>query len=235
LVNAWDGEKVKKLIALFLSMMLFAGILMISACSSGENTPAKSVPATLNTLPTTMKSETTTVNSIPTTVKSETTIVKTVPTTTKNETTTINSESAVVKEGDTVKVEYTGTLADGSQFDSNVGGTPLQFTVGKHQMISGFEKAVVGMKVGEEKKVTIPAAEAYGERQDNLVLELGRDKLASSMNPKVGDVLTLTSNGQRFNVVVTKVTATTITVDANHELAGKDLIFKIKILEIVKP
>jgi peptidylprolyl isomerase len=143
------------------------------------------------------------------------------------------SEGIPVKEGDTIKVEYTGTLADGTQFDSNVGGTPLTFIVGQHKMITGFEKAVVGMKVGEEKKVTIPAAEAYGEHQDNMVFELSRDKLASGVNPKVGDALTLTAGGQNYNVTVIKTTSTTITVDANY-LAGKDLTFKLKILEIVK-
>jgi peptidylprolyl isomerase len=144
------------------------------------------------------------------------------------------SESAPVKDGDTIKVQYTGTLADGTQFDSNVGGTPLQFTVGKHTTITGFEKAVIGMKVGEEKTATIAAAEAYGEHKDNLIVELSRDKVGPGVNPKVGDVLTLTSNGQKVNVVVTKITDTIITVDANPKLAGKDLTFKIKILEIVK-
>jgi peptidylprolyl isomerase len=144
-------------------------------------------------------------------------------------------ESVPVKEGDTVKVEYTGTLADGSQFDSNAGGDPLTFTVGQHQMIAGFEKAVVGMKLGQEKQVTIPPAEAYGERQDNLVFEMGRDRLAAGLNPKVGDSLTLSASGQNLNVTVTGITATSITVDANHSLAGKTLTFKLKILEIVKP
>jgi peptidylprolyl isomerase len=144
------------------------------------------------------------------------------------------SESVPVKDGDTIKVEYTGTLADGTQFDSNVGKTPLEFTIGQHKTITGFEKAVVGMKVGEEKTVTIPVADAYGQYQDNLVVELGRDRLTSGLNPKVGDSLTLTADGQNVNVVVTKISATSITVDANHPLAGKELTFKIKLLEIVK-
>jgi peptidylprolyl isomerase len=142
--------------------------------------------------------------------------------------------STPVKDGDTVKVEYTGTLADGSQFDSNVGEDPIEFTVGKHQMIAGFEKAVLGMKMGAEKTVTIPAAEAYGERQEALVVELSRDKFTSGVTPKVGDTLTMTSNSQKFNVRVIKVSADSVTVDANHELAGKDLTFKIKVVEIAK-
>jgi peptidylprolyl isomerase len=139
----------------------------------------------------------------------------------------------VVKNGDNIKVEYTGTLADGTQFDSNVGKTPLAFKVGAGQMIEGFDKAVVGMKVGETKTVTIPADEAYGPRQENMVVEVPRSQLGG-LNPKVGDGLTMTSGGQSFPVVVIKVSDTSITVDANPELAGKDLTFKIKILEITK-
>ncbi len=137
----------------------------------------------------------------------------------------------MIKNGDKVQVEYTGTLADGTQFDSNVGGQPLEFTVGAGEMISGFDKAVVGMKVNETKTVDIPAAEAYGPHVDELVLDVGRDKFAPGMNPKVGDKVQMQSaSGQTFTVTVVAVSSNVITVDANHELAGKDLTFRIKIL-----
>jgi peptidylprolyl isomerase len=143
-------------------------------------------------------------------------------------------ENRVIKNGDRIQVEYTGTLVDGTQFDSNVGGDPLEFTVGAGEMIAGFDKAVVGMKVDETKTVNIPAPEAYGEHVDELVLELGRNKLAPGMDPKVGDKVQMQSNGQTFVVTVVAVTDSIVTVDANHELAGKDLTFKIKILGINK-
>lgn len=143
-------------------------------------------------------------------------------------------ESRVVKNGDEVKVEYTGTLADGTQFDSNVGGEPLDFVVGSGQLIEGFDKAVLGMKVGETKTVTIPAAEAYGERREDLVIEIPRERLAPGMDPQVGDIVGLESGGQTYPVPVVATSESTITIDANHQLAGKDLTFTIKLLEIVK-
>jgi peptidylprolyl isomerase len=144
------------------------------------------------------------------------------------------TESAPVKEGDKVGVEYTGTLSDGTQFDSNVGKAALEFTVGGGQMIKGFDKAVVGMKVGETKTVTIPAAEAYGTYDNSKVIDISREKLPATMNPKVGDKLPLQIGGQAAYLPVIKVTASTVTVDANHSLAGKDLTFKIKLLTILK-
>jgi peptidylprolyl isomerase len=141
-------------------------------------------------------------------------------------------EERLIKNGDKITVEYTGTLADGTQFDSNVGGEPLEFTVGGGQMIAGFDKAVVGMKLDDTKTFNIPAAEAYGEPVDELILELNRDKLAPGMNPEVGEKVQMQSNGQTFVVTVVAVSDTTVTVDANHELAGKDLTFKVKILTI---
>jgi peptidylprolyl isomerase len=142
-------------------------------------------------------------------------------------------QTAVVKSGDKIKVEYTGTLADGSQFDSNVGKQPLEFEVGAGQMIAGFDKAMLGMKVGESKSVIIPAAEAYGQRQENMIIEVTRETLGG-LTPKVGDQLMMTSGGQQFTVTVIEISAASVTVDANHQLAGKDLTFKIKLLAIVK-
>ncbi len=141
----------------------------------------------------------------------------------------------VAKKGDTVAVHYTGTLSDGTEFDSSEGREPLEFTVGAGQMIAGFDKAVDGMKVGETKTVTIPAAEAYGPVRPELVMEFPKSSLPQGMNPKVGDQLQMrTASGGSAIVKVTKVTDSSITVDANHELAGKDLTFKIRLVEIKK-
>jgi peptidylprolyl isomerase len=140
----------------------------------------------------------------------------------------------VVESGDNVKVDYTGTLADGKQFDSSIGRTPLEFTVGTGQMIVGFDKAVLGMKVGETKKVIIPAAEAYGPRNDAMTAVVNKSELAPGMDPKVGDKLGMQTPNGPITVTVTAVTDTTITIDANHELAGKDLTFEISLVELIK-
>jgi peptidylprolyl isomerase len=142
--------------------------------------------------------------------------------------------SGGAKNGDIVQVQYTGKLADGTVFDSSVGGDPLEFTLGKEQMIPGFEKAVLGMKVGEKKTFTIPAAEAYGQRLENLVSEIGRDKLPSDLVPTVGQQLqSRLPDGTILTVIITKVTEKTVTIDANHPLAGKDLTFEIEIIKII--
>jgi peptidylprolyl isomerase len=145
------------------------------------------------------------------------------------------TNSATAKSGDTVKVEYTGKLTDGSVFDSSLGREPLGFTLGKGQMIQGFEKAVFGMKVGQSKTVTIPSAEAYGPYYDDRVLVVNKNQIPQGMSPRVDDKLLLSQpNGQEVQVTVTAVTESTITLDANHFLASKDLVFEIKLLEIVK-
>jgi peptidylprolyl isomerase len=141
----------------------------------------------------------------------------------------------LVKNGDVVKVDYTGTLVDGTMFDSSKGREPLEFTVGAGQMIEGFDSAVVGMQVGQTKKVTIPAAQAYGERRENLVLEVPIDQLSPDLHPSIGDHLGMKNpNGREVDVVVTAINDTSMTVDANHALAGKDLIFEITMVEIIK-
>jgi peptidylprolyl isomerase len=143
-------------------------------------------------------------------------------------------EGAVMAQnGDQVKVHYTGTLKDGTVFDSSVNREPLAFTVGAGQMIAGFDKAVVGMKVGETKTVNIPAAQAYGERLEEMMLTVPKAELPPGMNPRVGDDLMMgSSSGGSVNVKVVAVTDSAITVDANHELAGQDLTFVIKMVEI---
>jgi peptidylprolyl isomerase len=142
--------------------------------------------------------------------------------------------TAVAKKGDLVKVNYTGTLKDGTQFDSSVGKKPLEFTVGAGQMIAGFDAAVNGMKVGEKKTVTIPAAEAYGERNESMVFEVDRSKLPANINPVVGMKLQMTNNGQTIPVTIKEVNESTVVMDANHELAGQDLTFEIELVEIGK-
>ncbi|MBN1644128.1 MAG: peptidylprolyl isomerase [Dehalococcoidales bacterium] len=139
-----------------------------------------------------------------------------------------------VKNGDTVKVEYTLLLEDGSIFDTSVGGDPFEFTIGEGQVIDGFENAVKGMKFGESKTVTIPPSEAYGEYDEDLVQVVDRTDLPEGLDPKVGDQLLATrEDGSTGVVTVIEVSYTTITVDSNPALAGKTLTFEIKLLEIV--
>jgi FKBP-type peptidyl-prolyl cis-trans isomerase 2 len=144
-----------------------------------------------------------------------------------------NEGSAVANDGNTVKVHYTGTLEDGTTFDTSVGSEPLEFTLGEGRLIQGFEDAVRGMQVGQSKTVTIPSEEAYGQHLDDLVLTVEREQLPEDLNPEVGQQLQLQqANGRTAVVIVTEVSETNITVDANHPLAGKDLTFEIEIVEI---
>ncbi|MBM3141602.1 MAG: peptidylprolyl isomerase [Chloroflexi bacterium] len=141
--------------------------------------------------------------------------------------------AAQAKNGNTVQVDYTGKLADGTVFDTSVGREPLEFTLGAGQLIPGFEKAVLGMKVGEKKTVTIPADEAYGPHRDEQVVELSREELPSDLTPQVGQQLVVTQqDGRQIIVVITEVSDETVTIDANHPLAGKDLTFEIELVKI---
>jgi peptidylprolyl isomerase len=141
---------------------------------------------------------------------------------------------AQVKQGDTVTVHYTGKLTDGTVFDTSRDRHPLKFTLGNGQLIAGFEKAVDGMNVGDTKTVVIPFAEAYGPRQNNAVVEMERKNLPQNFIPQVGQRLELTQeDDSNVLVSVTAVTDSTITVDANHPLAGKDLTFEIELVSIV--
>ena len=140
---------------------------------------------------------------------------------------------AMAKDGNTVKVHYTGKLDDGTIFDTSVEREPLEFTIGAGQMIPGFEGAVRGMQVGQVKTVTIPAEEAYGPHNEDMVLVVERDKLPENMNPVVGQRLEKQQeNGNMAVLVVIDFSDTTITLDANHHLAGKALTFEIELLEI---
>ena len=141
----------------------------------------------------------------------------------------------MAQENDTVTVNYTGKLDDGTVFDSSIGKEPLQFTIGAGQMIPGFEKAVTGMKAGESKTVTIPSEEAYGSYREELVQEVNRDELPPDMEPEVGMILQGSMmNGQVAIFTVTDVSETTVTLDANHPLADQDLTFEIELLEIAQ-
>lgn len=138
------------------------------------------------------------------------------------------------KSGDTVRIHYTGTLEDGTQFDSSAGRDPLEFALGSGQVIAGFDTAVDGMSVGESKSVTIPPEEAYGERHDQLVQQVPKSALPDEIDPAVGMQLQSRSpEGQVMNLVVTEVDEQSITVDGNHPLAGHNLNFDIELVEIV--
>jgi len=141
--------------------------------------------------------------------------------------------SKMAKDGDTVNVHYTGKLEDGTVFDSSVEREPLEFTLGAGTIVPGFEEAVRGMQAGQSKTVTIPSQEAYGPRRDEMVLVIERTELPPELKPDVGQQLQMQqSDGRAVSVLVTDVSETTITIDANHPLAGKDLTFEIELLEI---
>lgn len=137
------------------------------------------------------------------------------------------------KQGDQVKVHYTGTLTSGEQFDSSAGRAPLEFTVGAGQMIKGFDAAVPGMKVGDKKTITIAPEDAYGERSDEAIIPFPASNVPPDMKLDVGMQLTLSNEmGQPFPVVVMEIREDMIMLDANHSLAGQTLIFDIELVEI---
>lgn len=138
-----------------------------------------------------------------------------------------------VKPGDTVRIHYTGTLDDGTRFDSSEGRDPLEFTVGSGQIIPGLDKALPGMSVGDSKTVEVPCAEAYGEHQSGAVQSVDRAQIPENIEVKPGLQLQVqTPQGQTVPVVVTEVTESEVTLDANHPLAGRDLTFAIELVEI---
>lgn len=140
---------------------------------------------------------------------------------------------AQVKQGDTVKVHYTGKFDDGTVFDTSCDRDPLEFAVGQGQVIPGFEQAVDGMSIGETKTVKIAAAQAYGEHDEAMVMEVDRSEFPADLYPEVGDQLQMTQpDGDSFVVSVTKADEKCVTLDANHPLAGKDLTFDIKVESI---
>ena len=143
-----------------------------------------------------------------------------------------NSER-VAAAGDTVSVNYTGSLQDSTVFDSSEGKNPLSFTIGVGQVITGFEDAVIGMKVGETKTVTLTPDQAYGYYRNDMIITIDRSKFSSGSTLTVGQKVQLqNSSGQTFSAIILEIGSTTVTVDANSELAGKTLIFKIELVSI---
>jgi peptidylprolyl isomerase len=139
-----------------------------------------------------------------------------------------------VKNGDKVKVHYHGQLRNGEVFDSSNGREPLEFTVGSGQVIKGFDQGVMGMNVGEKKKVEIGVDDAYGRKQDEMMIEFPKDQFPEGMNPEEGMQLMMNNGaGQSFPVTVAEVKEESVILDANHPLAGQDLIFEIELMEIV--
>ena len=140
---------------------------------------------------------------------------------------------AQAKKGDTVKVHYTGTLDDGTEFDSSRDRDPLEFKLGEGSVIAGFDNGVSGMEVGEKKTINIPAAEAYGESNPEMIGKLERTMLPEGMEPKVGDALELSlQDGNSIPAIVVDSAEDHIVVDANHPLAGQALNFELELVAI---
>jgi FKBP-type peptidyl-prolyl cis-trans isomerase 2 len=137
------------------------------------------------------------------------------------------------KQGDTVHVHYRGTLDDGSEFDSSTDGDPISFTIGSGDVIAGFESAITGMSAGEKKTAHMTAGDAYGERRDELVFKVGRDQIPPDNDVEVGDMLQVGfPDGTSANVQVAEVDDESVTLDANHPLAGKALTFELELVKI---
>ncbi len=140
---------------------------------------------------------------------------------------------ATAKQGDTVHIHYTGTLDDGSVFDSSEGRDPLTITLGSGQVIPGFENAALGMEVGETKKARLDVDDAYGERRDDLLLDVPREQLPDDLEVDIGTPLQLQQeDGSAVPVTVTALTEESITLDANHPLAGQPLTFELTLVAI---
>jgi peptidylprolyl isomerase len=140
---------------------------------------------------------------------------------------------SVATKGNTVKVHYTGKLKDGTIFDSSQDREPLEFILGDGKMIKGFDVAVQGMQVGDDKSVTIPADEAYGQKREDMMLDVPMEQVPADIKPEVGmDLSIQNQQGQPTPVKVVHVDEAKITLDANHPLAGQDLVFDIKLVEV---
>lgn len=138
-----------------------------------------------------------------------------------------------VKKGDTVKVHYHGRLEDGTTFDSSQGREPLEFEVGSGMVIAGFDEGVTGMQIGEKKTIHIPASDAYGPVQQEMIMEFPKNRFPADLTPEVGMQLNMSNGqGQNFPVVIVEVKDEVVVLDANHPLAGKDLIFDLELVEI---
>lgn len=140
---------------------------------------------------------------------------------------------AQAKEGDEVQVHYTGKLEDGTVFDTSEEGEPLSFTIGENRVIPGFEEAVTGMEPGDKKTTEVDPEQAYGEHREDMVMEMERDQIPNEVEPEVGQQLQLRlENGQTVPVLITALGEESVTIDANHPLAGRKLIFDIEVVGI---
>jgi FKBP-type peptidyl-prolyl cis-trans isomerase 2 len=140
---------------------------------------------------------------------------------------------ALIKDGDTVKVHYTGKLSDGSGFDTSTEGDPLEFVIGEHLVIKGFEDTVRSMNSGEKKTVTIPSDEAYGPHRDELLIEAKKEELPDDVELKVGEqIIIVMKDNTEAPAKIIEIADEKVTLDANHPLAGKDLIFELELVEV---
>ncbi|HEY8388731.1 MAG TPA: peptidylprolyl isomerase [Parasegetibacter sp.] len=138
------------------------------------------------------------------------------------------------KSGDTVRVHYHGRLTDGTTFDSSEGREPLEFELGSGMVIAGFDNGIIGMAIGEKKTINIPVAEAYGDPSPEMIVEYPRDQFPDDMQPETGMRLNMTNgSGQVIPVSITEVKEEVVVLDANHPLAGKDLVFDVELVEII--
>ena len=140
---------------------------------------------------------------------------------------------AIVKSGDKVKVHYHGKLTSGETFDSSSGREPLEFEVGSGSVIKGFDEGVTGMSVGEKKTIRIPFDEAYGARNPEMVIEMPKENFPKEMELEVGMPLMMSDQeGHQFQVAITEIRENSVMLDANHPLAGQDLVFDLELVDI---
>ncbi|MHB8883184.1 MAG: FKBP-type peptidyl-prolyl cis-trans isomerase [Thermodesulfovibrionales bacterium] len=141
---------------------------------------------------------------------------------------------STVKAGDTVRIHYVGKLEDGTVFDSSEGGASLEMKLGQGEFIKGLEEGLIGMKIGEKKAIHMTCEKAYGPHNKERVFEYDRSKLAEGLDPQVGQKMQMyRADGQPVPVTITGVSDKTLTLDCNHELAGKSLIFEVVLEEIL--
>ena len=139
----------------------------------------------------------------------------------------------MIADGKTVRIHYTGTLNDGTQFDSSAGRDPLEFETGSGMVIPGFDSAVRDMEVGGKKTVTIPAKEAYGEAREEMIGDIPKDRFPPEMELSVGMPLQMMSPQGPLTIIVKEIKEDAVTVDANHPMAGKDLTFELELVEVL--
>lgn len=138
------------------------------------------------------------------------------------------------EQGDVVKVHYTGTLDDGNQFDSSIGGDPLEFKIGDGNLLEQFETTVIGMNPGEERTIRISPEDGYGLKRSDLIIPIPKNKLAHGLHPEVGQKLQMqTQDGESIVLTIKEINEKEVIVDANHNLAGQFLNFKIELVEII--